>query len=153
MNDPAVKATHAAATKAAVRDPGVRRRTAEAAQKRWADPAYRTKLAEIRGAEGYEEKRKAAIREGLRVRRESLGIVAVPRLKRAYRVTAPDGSRFVVPTLNQFCSEIGIPYPSALAVLNGRMKSARGYAFEKIKEDRPRLRLRGVSRDSDLREL
>jgi group I intron endonuclease len=140
MNDPAVKAFHSSATRDAMQDPAVKRRTAEAARKRWDDPAYRAKLSEIRGADGYEESRLAAARKATQARWEAMThderreacLSQRRRAVRPYTVTAPDGSRFVVTGLKSFCSEHGIPYDSAICVVTGRMKSARGYVFEKI---------------------
>jgi group I intron endonuclease len=135
MNDPEVRERHAVAVRAAMDDPEVKRRTAEAALKRWADPEYRKKQAELRRADGFEERRIEALRAAMRARWEALGRTRKKKRERTYRVTAPDGSQSVVSCLKQFCFEAGIPYPSALNVIRGRVKAARGYAFEKIGGD------------------
>lgn len=140
MADPAVKERHAAATKEAMRDPDVKRRTSEAARKRWADPEYRAKMAAMRSDPAYKKRVVETSKVGRVVAAALMDAEEQSRRRAAkgkassgsYAATSPAGDSCTIHNLKGFCRENGIPYDSAIGVVTGRMKRARGWKFERI---------------------
>jgi group I intron endonuclease len=129
MSDPAVKERLRQATRAAMSRPEVRKKCREAMLQRRADPSRKAKLIESLWSEDARKKRQQTwLRKSQpKPKKEVIG----PGGSKRYQIIWPDGRTERIANLKSFCWQHGLPYPSAMNVLNGRVKTVRGVIIRK----------------------
>jgi group I intron endonuclease len=123
MSDPAVKERHRQATREAMSRPEVREKCRQAMLRRNADPDAKARL---QAAQWTDEAREKRARHWVPKKPKQ-----PPAWGQRYQIIWPDGKTEEIINLKAFCQKHGLPYPSAMNVLKGRVKTVRGVVIRK----------------------
>jgi hypothetical protein len=140
MSDPVVKERHRAAVLLAMQDPAVKERTREAARKRWANPETREKQVAKRRSAEFKDRIGPKVRATFKAQLAAMTQEELEAFKRdraalaarEFLVIPPDGESFVIKNLKAFCAQRGINEGCAHAVMRGKLRRTKGYAFQRI---------------------